>query len=92
MITEKILEDKIVNDLAAKAETSVKQENTGFASIIDSVFGGISDVLGAYGNIVGMCVCLLCVMCLALLAFGLSPAGQKATTNASGAAAKRFGK
>ena len=36
MITEKILEDKMVNDLAAKAEASVKQENTGFAGIIDS--------------------------------------------------------
>ena len=89
MITEKILEDKIVNDLAAKAEASVKQENTGFASIIDSVFGGIAGVLGAYGNIVAICACLLCVMCLALLAFGLSPAGQKATTNVSGAASKR---
>ena len=91
MITEKLLENKMVNDLAAEATASVKQENTGFASIIDSVFGGIADVVGAYGNIVAICACLLCVMCLALLAFGLSPAGQQATTNASGAAAKRYG-
>ena len=91
MITEKILQDKIVNDLAAKAESSQSKKDTGFASIIDSYFGGIAKVFGASASIIGIIACLLCVMCLALLAFALSPAGQKATTNASGAAAKRYG-
>ena len=31
MITEKILQDKIVNDLAAKAESSQSKKDTGFA-------------------------------------------------------------
>ena len=91
MITEKLLENKLVNDLAAEATASVKQENTGFAGIIDSIGGAVSGVIGAWGKIVGMVACLLCVLCLGLLAFALSPAGQKATTNASGAAAKRYG-
>jgi hypothetical protein len=91
MITEKLLENKMVNDLAAEATASVKQENTGFAGIIDSIGGAVSSVIGAWGNIVGMVACLLCVLCIGLLAFALSPAGQQATTNASGAAAKRYG-
>ena len=89
MITEKILQDKIVNDLAAKAEASVKQENTGFASIIDSVLVesrrfSVRSLRQSSDDRL-----LVVVMCLALLAFGLSPAGQKATTSVSGAAAKR---
>lgn len=92
MITKKILEDKIVNAMATKAEASQSKKDTGFASMLDSFFGGISDVIGAYSSIVGIVALLSCVMCLALLAFGLSPAGQKATTNASGAASKRFGR
>ena len=89
MITEKMLQDKIVNDLAAKAESTQSTKNTGFASIIDSYFGGIAKVFGASASIIGIIACLLVVMCLALLAFALSPAGQKATTNVSGAASKR---
>lgn len=89
MITEKILQDKTVNALVSKAETSQTKKDTGFASILDSYFGGIAKVFGASAGIIGIIACLLCVMCLALLAFGLSPAGQKATTNVSGAASKR---
>jgi hypothetical protein len=91
-LAEKISETKIVNDLSAKAEASVKQENTGFASIIDSIGEGISGIVGSFTGIYAISGILLCVVCLAVLAFALSPAGQKATTNMSGAASKRVGR
>jgi hypothetical protein len=90
-LAEKISETKIVNDLTAKAEASVKQENTGFASIIDSIGEGISGIIGSATGIYAISGILLCVVCLAILAFALSPAGQKATTNMSGAASKKVG-
>jgi len=91
-LAEKISETKIVNDLTAKAEASVKQENTGFASIIDSIGEGISGIVGSFTGIYAISGIVLCIACLALLAFALSPAGQKATTNMSGAASKRVGR
>lgn len=90
VLTQKLLENKVVNDLATKAEADVKQENTGFASIIDSIGEGISGIIGAYGNIVYACVALLCVACIGLVVFMMSPAGQQATQNLSKAAAKKI--
>jgi hypothetical protein len=90
VITEKLLENKVINDLATKAEADVKQENTGFASIFDSILGGITGIVGAYGNIVFACVALLCVVCIGLVVFMMSPAGQQATQNMSKAAAKKI--
>lgn len=90
VLTQKLLENKVINDLATKAEADVKQENTGFASIIDSFGGAISGIIGAYGNIVYACVALLCVVCIGLVVFMMSPAGQQATQNMSGAAAKKI--
>lgn len=92
MITEKLLENKVVNDLATKAEATVKQENTGFASIIDSIGGAITSVVGAYGNIVYACVALLCVVCIGAVIFLMSPAGQNATKAGAQAAAAKYGK
>jgi len=91
VITEKLLENKIISDLAAKGEAVVKQENTGFASIFDSILGGIGGIIGQYGNIVFACVALLCVVCIGLVVFMMSPAGQKAASQASNVAAKRAG-
>jgi hypothetical protein len=90
VMTEKLLENKVINDLAAAAEAGVTQENTGFASIIDSVGGAISGIIGAYGNIVYACVALLCVVCIGLVVFMMSPAGQQATQNMSKAASKKI--
>ena len=91
LLTEKLLENKVINDLATKAEATVKMENTGFASIIDSIGGAITSVVGAYGNIVYACVALLCVACIGLVVFLMSPAGQKAASQASNVAAKKAG-
>lgn len=91
MITEKLLENKVVNDLAAAATSDIKQENTGFASIIDSVGGAITSVVGAYGNIVYAIVALLCVACIGGVVFLMSPAGQKAASQAANVAAKKAG-
>lgn len=91
LLTEKLLENKVVNDLATKAEADIKQENTGFASIFDSIFSGIGGIIGQYGNIIYACVALLCVACIGLVVFMMSPAGQQATKNASAVAAKKYG-
>jgi hypothetical protein len=90
VLTQKLLENKVVNDLATAATADVTQENTGFASIIDSVGGAISGIIGAYGKIVYACVALLCVVCIGLVVFMMSPAGQQATQNMSKAAAKKM--
>lgn len=90
VLTQKLLENKVVNDLATAATADVTQENTGFASIIDSIGGAISDIIGAYGNIVYACVALLCVVCIGLVVFMMSPAGQQATQNMSKAASKKI--
>jgi len=92
LLTEKLMETKVVTDVTQAAEASVKQENKGFAGIIDSLGGAVSGIIGAYGNIVFACVALLCVVCIGAVVFLMSPAGQQATKNASGAAAKRYGK
>jgi hypothetical protein len=91
LLTEKLLENKVVNDLATKAEADIKQENTGFASIFDSIFSGIGGIIGQYGKIIYACVALLCVACIGLVVFMMSPAGQQATKNASAVAAKKYG-
>jgi hypothetical protein len=55
---------------------------------VTSIFKGIKEAFtGPYSMIAIACVVLACIMCLALLAFGLSPAGQEATTTAVAAGA-----
>ena len=74
------------------AQTS-SAKGGGLAELVSSFFSGIASVLGVaegplYIGIAG-CICLLCVCCLALLAFGLSGAGQEsAKTLSSGAVSK----
>lgn len=78
---------------ASQAATSVS------TNPIQNVLDGIAKIFGVGADVmktyVMICGAIICVICLGLLAFAMSPAGQKATTNASGAAAgiaaKKFG-
>jgi hypothetical protein len=88
-ITAKALADKLTSQLAsnqeiASAVTGVKQSSTqetkGLDDLVKAIFSGLASIWGIIGA-------LVCCVCIAILIFALSPAGQKATTNASGAGA-----
>lgn len=83
-ITKALFSDSVVNSSVQAATQTATQQTQGVNDLVDSIFKGLTSI---YGIICIICVCI----CLALLAFALSPAGQQATTNASGAAAKKFG-
>jgi hypothetical protein len=63
----------------------------GFAGILDSIFGGVAKVFGVGADVaktgVIACVALLCLVCIGIVVFMLSPAGQEATTTAASAGA-----
>lgn len=90
-ITEKLMETKLVNDLSAKAEASVKQENTGFAGIIDSI-GGVFQGIGSMYAVSGLLI--FCVCCLALVGMmmmgGGGGGGGNNNNNMNGGGASRF--
>lgn len=65
-ITEKLMETSIVNELTQAAEASVKQENTGFASIIDSI-GGIFTGIGSMYGVSALLICCVCIIALVML-------------------------
>jgi hypothetical protein len=76
------LDETNTEDVTVKQKSEAK--TSGLEDVIASIFAGLQ---GIYGIVAIVCICI----CLALLAFAMSPAGQKATTNASGAAMKKFG-
>lgn len=90
-ITEKLMETKLVNDLSAKAEASVKQENTGFAGIIDSI-GGVFQGIGSMYAVSGLLI--FCVCCLALVGMmmmgGGGGGGGNNNNNMNGGGGSRF--
>ena len=77
----------VFNQIAQSGSSS----SQGLSGILDSIFSGIQGIFGvgadAAKTIFAIIACLLCVCCLALLYFGLSPAGQQATTTAASAGA-----
>jgi hypothetical protein len=88
-VTAKGIADALTSSLADTIATStvdntVKQKSTqetqGLNDLVDSIFKGLTSIYGIIGI---LCVCI----CLAILAFALSPAGQKATTTAANAGA-----
>lgn len=79
--------DAIVSQFTADVSQTAEAKSEGLAGLVKSLFDGIHDAFtGPWSAIAIACVILFCIACLGLLAFGLSPAGQQATTNASGAA------
>lgn len=79
-ITKALFSDSVVNSSVQAGTQKSTQETQGLNDLVDSLFKGLT---GIYGIIALVCCCV----CIALLVFMLSPAGQKATTNASGAGA-----
>jgi len=86
-VAKSLMEDSTVSNLVAYADQTAQTHNQGFNDVIDSIGKAISNIFGATTMpcIIGMVVCI--VLCIALLIFMLSPAGQQATTTAANAGA-----
>ena len=90
VLKESVASSKMLNKMAATADSSASQKQGGVAEIADSVFGGIAGVIGSTQEGAQAAslasVCCVCVLVLGGVAVALSPAGQ----NAGRAAASKF--
>ena len=93
-ITEIINKDESVKKLKEEVENKTTQETQGAGEAVaqgaEGIGKGIGSVIsgGTMPSIISGIVS--CVCCGAILAFGMSPAGQSLTKNAGGKALKRF--
>ena len=90
ILKDSIQKNEILNKMAASTDSSVKKKKGGIAGILDSIFGGIADVVGTsqQGAMAASAAstCCVCVLVVGGVAVALSPAGQ----NAGRAAATKF--
>jgi len=86
ILKQAIQENKILNKMAASTESSVKKKKGGIAGVLDSLFGGIADVVGTsqQGAMAASAasVCIVCVLVIGLAVMFMSPAGQNMGRNA----------
>jgi hypothetical protein len=80
VLKESVASSKMLNKMAATADSSASQKQGGVAEIADSVFGGIAGIIGTSQEGAQAAslasVCCVCVLVLGLVAMFLSPAGQ----------------
>ena len=87
-LQDAIASSDVMNRLSAAADAAQTSENKGLSDIIGTLFEGLTGPM-KYGIIASVvCCCLLIVL---MIVMGLSPAGQKATSNMGAAGAARFG-
>ena len=90
MLKEAVAKNTVLNKMAADTESAATKKKGGIAGVLDSVFGGIADVVGVSqgGAMAGSAasVCCVCVLVAGGVAVAMSPAGQ----NAGRAAAAKF--
>ena len=93
-ITEIINKDESAQKLKADVAAKTTQETQGAGEAVaegaEGIGKGIGSAMGGAALPSAVSALVSCVCCGALLAFGLSPAGQKATGNLGSAAARRF--
>lgn len=82
-MTDKLMETKLVNDILQTTDASVKQENTGFASIIDSI-GGVFQGIGSMYIASGLVVVCLCILALVALPMMMGGGGGGGNNNGGG--------
>ena len=79
-LKEAIANNKVLNKMAASADSTATQKQGGIAEVMDSVFGGIADVIGTsqQGAMAGSAasVCICCVLVIGMVMMFMSPAGQ----------------
>lgn len=76
MITEKIMENELVQQVTQSAEASQSQKATGFAAMIDSFGTAVSGIISSSTGIFWIIGCVLCVALIGVTIFMMSPAGQ----------------
>jgi hypothetical protein len=86
-IQDAIASSTVLNDLDAAAGGGASSENKGLSDLVGTFFEGLTGPM-KYGIIA--CVVCCCLLVLAMIVIGLSPAGQSATRNMGSAAARRF--
>jgi len=90
ILKQSIASSKMLNKMAATADSSATSSAGGIAEIADSVFGGIAGIIGTTQEGAQAAslasVCCVCVLVAGGVAIALSPAGQ----NAGRAAATKF--
>ena len=89
-LKEAIANNTVLNKMAASADSTATQKQGGIAEMMDSVFGGIADVIGTsqQGAMAASaaCVSIVCVLVIGLAVMFMSPAGQ----NMGRSAMKKF--
>ena len=89
-LKEAIANNKVLNKMAASADAAATQKQGGIAEVMDSVFGGIADVIGTsqQGAMAASAawVSIVCVLVIGLAVMFMSPAGQ----NMGRSAMKKF--
>ena len=89
-LKEAITNNTVLNKMAASADSTATQKQGGIAEVMDSVFGGIADVIGTsqQGAMAASaaCVSIVCVLVIGLAVMFMSPAGQ----NMGRSAMKKF--
>ena len=89
-LKEAIANNKVLNKMAASADSTATQKQGGIAEVMDSVFGGIADVIGTsqQGAMAASAasVSIVCVLVIGLAVMFMSPAGQ----NMGRSAMKKF--
>ena len=89
-LKEAIANNTVLNKMAASADSTATQKQGGIAEVMDSVFGGIADVIGTsqQGAMAASAasVCICCVLVIGLAVMFMSPAGQ----NMGRSAMKKF--
>lgn len=93
-ITEIINKDESMQKLKEEIENKTTQESQGVGGALaegaEGVGKGVSSIMTGAALPSAVSAIVSCVCCIALLAFGMSPAGQSLSKNAGSAAMKRF--
>lgn len=93
-ITEIINKDESAQKLKADIESKTTQETQGVGEALaqgaEGIGKGVASAMGGAALPSAVSALVSCVCCGALLAFGMSPAGQSLSKDAGGAAMRRF--
>lgn len=88
-ITDALMSTDILNKLAAAANGQTSSKDTGFATLVEKFFEGLTGPM-KYAMIASIVCC--CALIILVVIMSLSPAGQNATRNLGRAGASRIGR
>lgn len=75
MLTEKLMENSMVNAVTQSAAASVSQESSGFATIVDSVGGAISGIIDSSTGVFWIIGCVICLVLMGVVGFMMTSGG-----------------